>query len=102
MVGLPDTDLNFYPPYTRYMIRFRSNVVYMQVMSVPAKFSSSNGGYSLSFQLRKRSNPELIRQSKIVIFDEVHLASDTAKVLSKIFDIAAEDPNRALLGPKIK
>ena len=43
-------------------------------------------------------NPELIRQSKMVIFDEVHLASDTAKVLSKIFDIAVEDPNRALLG----
>jgi superfamily II DNA or RNA helicase len=34
----------------------------------------------------------------MVIFDEVHLASDTAKVLSKIFDIAVEDPNRALLG----
>jgi superfamily II DNA or RNA helicase len=43
-------------------------------------------------------NPGLIRKSKMVIFDEVHLASDTAKVLSKIFDIAIEDPNKALLG----
>jgi superfamily II DNA or RNA helicase len=34
----------------------------------------------------------------MVIFDEVHLASDTAKVLSKIFDMAVEDSNRALLG----
>ena len=40
-------------------------------------------------------NPELIRKSNMVIFDEVHLVSDTAKVLSKIFDIAVEDPNRA-------
>src|SRR5437763_15835515 len=30
-------------------------------------------------------NPELIRRSKMVVFDEVHLVSDTAKVLSKIF-----------------
>ncbi|MFY9872412.1 MAG: DEAD/DEAH box helicase family protein [Candidatus Nitrosopolaris sp.] len=43
-------------------------------------------------------NPDLIRKSKMVIFDEVHLASDTAKVLSRIFDIAVEDPNKALLG----
>ena len=33
-------------------------------------------------------NPGLIRESKMVIFDEVHLVSDTAKVLRKIFDIA--------------
>src|SRR5919202_3529013 len=44
------------------------------------------------------SCPDLIRRSKMVIFDEVHLVSDTAKVLSKIFDIAVEDHMKALLG----
>lgn len=44
------------------------------------------------------SRPDLIRSSKMVIFDEVHLVSDTAKVLSRIFDIAVEDPIKALLG----
>jgi superfamily II DNA or RNA helicase len=43
-------------------------------------------------------NPELIRRSKMVVFDEVHLVSDTAKILSKIFDVAIEDPTKALLG----
>jgi superfamily II DNA or RNA helicase len=43
-------------------------------------------------------NPELIRRSKMVIFDEVHLVSDTAKVLRKIFDIVVEDSTKALLG----
>jgi superfamily II DNA or RNA helicase len=43
-------------------------------------------------------NPDLIRKSNMVIFDEVHLVSDTAKVLSRIFDIAVEDQNKALLG----
>ncbi len=43
-------------------------------------------------------NPGLIRKSKMLIFDEVHLASDSARVLSKIFDIAVEDPKKALLG----
>jgi superfamily II DNA or RNA helicase len=44
------------------------------------------------------SCPDLIRRSKMVIFDEVHLVSDTAKVLSRIFDIAVEDHKKALLG----
>jgi superfamily II DNA or RNA helicase len=44
------------------------------------------------------SRPDLIRRSKMVIFDEVHLVSDTAKILSKIFDIAVEDHTKALLG----
>ena len=44
------------------------------------------------------SSPDLIRRSKMVIFDEVHLVSDTARVLSKIFDIAIEDHTKALLG----
>jgi superfamily II DNA or RNA helicase len=34
----------------------------------------------------------------MVIFDEVHLVSDTAKVLSRIFDIVVEDSTKALLG----
>src|SRR5919206_601756 len=44
------------------------------------------------------SSPDLIRRSKLVIFDEVHLVSDTARSLSKIFDIAVEDHTKALLG----
>ena len=44
------------------------------------------------------SSPDLIRRSKMVIFDEVHLVSDTARILSKIFDIAVEDHTKALLG----
>lgn len=43
-------------------------------------------------------NPELIRRSKMVVFDEVHLVSDTAKVIRKIFDVVVEDPSKALLG----
>jgi superfamily II DNA or RNA helicase len=43
-------------------------------------------------------NPELIRRSKMVVFDEVHLVSDTAKVLSKIFDVVVEDSIKVLLG----
>jgi superfamily II DNA or RNA helicase len=43
-------------------------------------------------------NPELIRRSKMVVFDEVHLVSDTAKVLSKIFDVVVEDSTKVLLG----
>ena len=44
------------------------------------------------------SSPDLIRRSKMVIFDEVHLVSDTARILSKVFDIAVEDHTKALLG----
>ena len=43
-------------------------------------------------------NPDLIRRSKMIIFDEVHLVSDTSKVLRKVFDIAVEDSSKALLG----
>jgi superfamily II DNA or RNA helicase len=43
-------------------------------------------------------NPKLIRRSKMIIFDEVHLVSDTSKVLRKVFDIAVEDSGKALLG----
>jgi superfamily II DNA or RNA helicase len=43
-------------------------------------------------------NPDLIHNSHMVIFDEVHLVSDTAKIFSKIFDIVVQDPKKALLG----
>ncbi|MFL6506837.1 MAG: helicase-related protein [Nitrososphaeraceae archaeon] len=43
-------------------------------------------------------SPALIRRSKMVIFDEVHLVSDTARVLSRIFDVVVEDHTKALLG----
>jgi superfamily II DNA or RNA helicase len=43
-------------------------------------------------------NPNLIRRSKMIIFDEVHLVSDTSKVLRKVFDVAVEDSSKALLG----
>jgi superfamily II DNA or RNA helicase len=34
----------------------------------------------------------------MVIFDEVHLISNTAKTFSKIFDVIVEDHNKAILG----
>jgi superfamily II DNA or RNA helicase len=34
----------------------------------------------------------------MVIFDEVHLISDTAKKLSRIFDVVVEDNNKSVLG----
>jgi superfamily II DNA or RNA helicase len=43
-------------------------------------------------------NPNLLRKSHMVIFDEVHLISDTAKKLSRIFDVVVEDNNKAVLG----
>jgi superfamily II DNA or RNA helicase len=43
-------------------------------------------------------SPALIRSSKMVVFDEVHLVSDTARVLSRIFDVVVEDHTKALLG----
>ncbi len=33
----------------------------------------------------------------MVIFDEVHLLRDTAKIFSKIFDVIAEDYKKAFL-----
>ena len=43
-------------------------------------------------------NPNLVRKSDMIIFDEVHLVSDTAKKLSRIFDAVVEDKNKAVLG----
>jgi len=44
------------------------------------------------------NNFGLIRKSSMVIFDEVHLISDTAKIFSRIFDIVIEDHDKAILG----
>ena len=43
-------------------------------------------------------NLNLIRRSNMVIFDEIHLISDTSKSFSKIFDIVVEDSKKAILG----
>jgi len=44
------------------------------------------------------NNIDLIRKSSMVIFDEVHLISDTARIFSRIFDIVIEDHDKAILG----
>ena len=41
---------------------------------------------------------ELIRNSNMIILDEIHLLSETAKEFKKIFDIINEDPTKAVLG----
>jgi superfamily II DNA or RNA helicase len=43
-------------------------------------------------------NLNLIRRSNMVIFDEVHLIRDTAKIFRKIFDTVIEDHKKAILG----
>jgi len=43
-------------------------------------------------------NLDIIRRSNMVIFDEIHLIRDTAKIFSKIFDVVIEDHKKALLG----
>jgi superfamily II DNA or RNA helicase len=43
-------------------------------------------------------NLNLIRRSNMVIFDEVHLIRDTAKIFRKIFDVVIEDHKKAILG----
>src|SRR5919109_623598 len=45
-----------------------------------------------------RRNPDIIKRANMVVFDEVHLASATARAFGRIFDIAAEDKDKALLG----
>ena len=44
------------------------------------------------------NNFDLIRKANMVIFDEVHLISDTAKTFSKIFDFVVQDHSKSLLG----
>ena len=41
---------------------------------------------------------DLIRNSDMIILDEIHLVSETAKEFSKIFDIINKDPTKAILG----
>ncbi|MGE5634689.1 MAG: helicase-related protein, partial [Deltaproteobacteria bacterium] len=43
-------------------------------------------------------NLDMIRRSNMVIFDEVHLIRDTAKIFRKIFDTVIEDHKKAILG----
>jgi superfamily II DNA or RNA helicase len=44
------------------------------------------------------NNLDLVRKSNMVIFDEVHLISNTARTFSKIFDVIVEDHSKAILG----
>ena len=43
-------------------------------------------------------NLDIIRKSNMVIFDEIHLVSDSAKVFRNIFDAVLEDHKKAILG----
>lgn len=43
-------------------------------------------------------NLDIIRKSNMIIFDEIHLVSDSAKVFKNIFDVVVEDPKKAILG----
>jgi superfamily II DNA or RNA helicase len=43
-------------------------------------------------------NLDIIRRANMVIFDEIHLIRDTAKIFSKIFDVVIEDHKKAILG----
>ena len=43
-------------------------------------------------------NLDIIRKSNMVIFDEIHLVSDSAKVFRNIFDVVVEDHKKAILG----
>jgi superfamily II DNA or RNA helicase len=43
-------------------------------------------------------NLDIIRRSNMIIFDEIHLLRDTAKIFSKIFDVVIEDHKKAILG----
>lgn len=44
------------------------------------------------------NNHDLIRSSRMVVLDEVHLVSESAVAFDSIFDIIVEDPGRAILG----
>src|SRR5919108_1454146 len=45
-----------------------------------------------------KRNLDIIKRANMVVFDEVHLASATARAFGRIFDIVAEDKDKALLG----
>lgn len=44
------------------------------------------------------NNLQLLKDSDMLILDEIHLLSETAKEFSKIFEILKEDPAKAVLG----
>lgn len=44
------------------------------------------------------NNHDLVRNSRMVVLDEVHLVSESAVAFDSIFDIIVEDPGRAILG----
>lgn len=43
-------------------------------------------------------NFDLVRRADMVVMDEVHLVGATAVEFTKVFDVIAEDPSKALLG----
>jgi superfamily II DNA or RNA helicase len=45
-----------------------------------------------------KRNLDIIKRANMVVFDEVHLASATARAFGRIFDVVAEDKDKALLG----
>jgi len=45
-----------------------------------------------------KRNLDIIRRANMVVFDEMHLASATARAFGRIFDVVAEDKDKALLG----
>lgn len=44
------------------------------------------------------NNLNILRNSQMIIFDEVHLVGESAKSFSQIFDVVVEDRNKAILG----
>ena len=43
-------------------------------------------------------NSDLIKQSDMIILDEMHMVSETAKKFSRIFDVLQTNPNKLILG----
>lgn len=43
-------------------------------------------------------NFELIKQSDMIILDEMHMVSETAKKFSRIFDVLRDNPDKLILG----
>ncbi|HZD35722.1 MAG TPA: DEAD/DEAH box helicase [Nitrososphaeraceae archaeon] len=44
------------------------------------------------------NNLDLLRNSQMIIFDEVHLIGESAKSFNQIFDVVIEDRSKAILG----
>jgi superfamily II DNA or RNA helicase len=44
------------------------------------------------------NNLNILRNSQMIIFDEVHLIGESAKSFSQIFDVVVEDRSKAILG----